>query len=198
MLYSKSNKQPFIIAAIVILLCLVCLAGATLALFTSDPNDGTIGIITTSGDVEIDIIDTAGETLKNKALAFSTPSGYVKDEDVLFEPGAIFYTQGFQIVNKGDVPVNFSLAVSKDESIDMEEFNKAFELWIVKEGDDIKTADRIDEFKVNGLLPGDDSSVYFLVIRMKETAGNEFQEKKYTGIGVTVFAVQGNAYIIEE
>ena len=93
--------------------------------------------------------------------------------------------------------MNFSLAVSKDESIDMEEFNKAFELWIVKEGDDIKTADRIDEFKVNGLLPGKNSSVYFLVIRMKETAGNEFQEKQYTGIGVTVFAVQGNAYIEE-
>ena len=144
-----------------------------------------------------DITATAGETLKNKARAFSTPSGYVKDEDVLFEPGATFYTQGFQILNKGDVPVNFSLAVSKDESIDMEEFNKAFELWIVKEGDDIKTADRIDKFKVNGLLPGDNSPVYFLVIRMKETAGNEFQEKKYTGIGVTVFAVQGNAYIEE-
>jgi hypothetical protein len=30
---------------------------------------------------------------------------------------------------------------------------------------------------------------------MKETVGNEFENKKYTGIGVTVYAVQGNATI---
>jgi hypothetical protein len=32
---------------------------------------------------------------------------------------------------------------------------------------------------------------------MKETAGNEFQKQEYRGIGVTVFAIQGNA-ILEE
>ena len=70
----KSHKQAFIMTALVILLCLVCLTGATLALFTSDPNDGTIGIITTSGDVEIDIVDTSGATLQNRALDFITAS----------------------------------------------------------------------------------------------------------------------------
>ena len=39
------------------------------------------------------------------------------------------------------------------------------------------------------------SETYYLVIRMKETAGNEFQNKTYTGIGITVYAVQGNAPI---
>jgi hypothetical protein len=32
---------------------------------------------------------------------------------------------------------------------------------------------------------------------MKDTAGNEFQGKTYTGIGVTVYAVQGNVTIEE-
>ena len=130
MIRYKTNKQAFIIAALVILLCLVCLTGATLALFTSDPNDGTIGIVTTSGDVEIDIVDTSGVTLQNRALAFMTTSGATDSDDVLFEPGATFYTQGFKIKNTGDIPVNFSLSVSKDDKIDMEEFAKAFELWI--------------------------------------------------------------------
>ena len=196
------KKQPIVMAAIVILLCLTCLMGATLALFTSDPNDGTIGIITTSGDVSIDIVDTAGVTLQNKALGFivtvDNEQHLVQDTDVWFEPGATFYTQSFQVKNLGDIPVNFSLSVSKDESIDIEEFNKAFELWVVKEGDDISTAEKITSFKVNNLLPGDTSDPYFLVIKMKETAGNEFQKKTYSGIGVTVYAVQGNKVLGKE
>ena len=190
----KSHKQAFIMTALVILLCLVCLVGATLALFTSDPNDGTIGIITTSGDVEIDIVDTSGATLQNKALLFMTTSGSMTDsENVLFEPGATFRTQGFQIKNTGDIPVNFSLSVSKDDKIDMEEFDKAFELWIVKEGDDFRGAEKITEFKVNGLPAGESSDTYYLFIKMKESVGNDFGGKTYTGIGVTVYAVQGNA-----
>ena len=192
----KSHKQAFIMTALVILLCLVCLTGATLALFTSDPNDGTIGIITTSGDVEIDIVDTAGATLQNRALDFITASGTPTDSgNVLFEPGATFYTQGFKIKNTGNIPVNFSLSVSKDDKIDMEEFDKAFELWIVKEGDDFQAAEKITNFKVNGLAAGKSSDTYYLFIRMNESVGNEFQGKTYTGIGVTVYAVQGNAQL---
>ena len=194
MLRYKSHKQALIMTALVILLCLVCLTGATLALFTSDPNDGTIGIVTTSGDVEVDIVDTSGATLQNRALDFITASGTpTYSGNVLFEPGAIFYTQGFKIKNTGDIPVNFSLSVSKDDKIDTEEFDKAFELWIVKEGDDLRGAKRITEFKANGLGAGDSSDTYYLLIKMKESVGNEFQGKTYTGIGVTVYAVQGNA-----
>lgn len=193
MLRYKSHKQAFIMTALVILLCLVCLTGATLALFTSDPNDGTIGIVTTSGDVEIDIVDKSGATLQNKALTFMTTSGSIDSEKVYFEPGATFYTQGFRISNKGDIPVNFSLSISKDDKIDMEEFEKAFELWIVKEGDDFRSAEKLTEFKVNGLAAGKESDTYLLFIKMKESVGNEFQGKTYTGIGVTVYAVQGNA-----
>ena len=192
----KSHKQAFIMTALVILLCLVCLTGATLALFTSDPNDGTIGIITTSGDVEIDIVDTSGATLQNRALEFITASGTPTDSgNVLFEPGATFRTQGFQVKNTGDIPVNFRLSVSKDDKIDMEEFDKAFEIWIVRENDeDFKNAERITNFK-GRLEVGESSEKYCLVIKMKETVGNEFQGKTYSGIGVTVYAVQGNATI---
>ena len=188
----KSHKQAFIMTALVILLCLVCLTGATLALFTSNLNDGTIGIVTTSGDVEIDIVDTEGATLQNKALGFITSSA---DKEPLFEPGATFYTQEFQVMNRGDIPVNFSLSVSKDDKIDMEEFDEAFEVWIVRADDeDFKNAERITSFK-GRLEVGESSEKYRLVIKMKESVGNEFQGKTYTGIGVTVYAVQGNAQL---
>ena len=186
----KTNKQTFIIAALVILLCLVCLTGATLALFTSDRNDGTIGIVTTAGAVQIDIVDTSGTSLQDKALAFMTTSGTTDGENILFEPGATFYTQGFKVKNEGNIPVNFSLSVSKDDQIDMEKFDQAFEVWIV-EGGDFAHAERLTSFK-GSLAVGESSQTYYLFIKMKETVGNEFQGKTYTGIGVTVYAVQGN------
>ena len=188
----NSHKQAFIMTALVILLCLACLTGATLALFTGNLNDGTIGIITTSGNVEIDIVDVAGKTLQNSSLAFVTTT-----DEPLFEPGATFYTQEFCVKNNGNIPVNFTLSVSKDDKIDMTEFDKAFELWIVQEGDDLQNAKHITEFKVEGLAPGKTSVNYRLLIKMKETVGNEFQGKTYTGIGVTVYAVQGNVSIKE-
>lgn len=190
----KSSKQTFIIAVLVILICLVCLTGATLALFTSDLNDGTIGIVTTSGDVDVDIVDTSGVTLQDKSLEFITSSSNAQP---IFEPGATFYTQGFLVKNTGDIPVNFNLSVSKDDRIDMEEFDKAFEVWIVKANEpNFANAERITRFK-GRLEVGESSEAYCLIVKMKESVGNEFQGKTYTGIGVTVYAVQGNVDIKE-
>ena len=197
----KSHKQAFIMTALVILLCLVCLTGATLALFTSDPNDGTIGIITTSGDVEVDIVDTAGNTLQNKSLAFITASDQaINSENALFEPGAAFITQSFRIKNTGDVTINFKLSIGKDDVVEiiggkqqpvnLDEFFRTFDIWIVEEG---KEPVKMKEFEVNGLKAKDSSGTYHLLIKMNESVGNEFQGKTYTGIGVTVYAVQGNA-----
>ncbi len=191
----KSNKQAFIIAALVILLCLVCLAGATLALFTSDLNDGTIGIVTTTGDVKIDIVDdVTGETLVGKTLEIQSSA---ERPEIWFEPGATYHTQGFKLENKGDIPVKFSLSVSEDEEIDMTEFHEAFEVWISVDRNDPTVGDPLKNF--TGYLDAKTSSetVYYLFIKMKESAGNEFQGKNYTGIGVTVYAVQANAQIKE-
>jgi hypothetical protein len=192
----KTSKQAFVIAALVILLCLVCLIGATLALFTNDPNDGTIGIITTAGEVKADIVDDSAEqnSLVAKVLEFRTSS---ERKEILFEPGATFFTQGFLIKNVGDVSINFHLTVSEDASIDMEEFHKAFEVWISTSPTNPANAERLTEF-VGHLDAGETSTdTYYLFVKMKESAGNEFQGKSYDGIGIKVFAVQGNANVKE-
>ncbi len=191
----KSHKQAFIMTALVILLCLVCLTGATLALFTSDLDDGTIGIITTSGNVKVDIVDAQTDaTLMGKVLQFQTLSG---DQGVLFEPGATFYTQGFKVKNVGDIPVNFSVYVSEDKDMDMQEFNDNFEVWISTSPTSTADAKKLPDF--TGRLEVGESSecTYYLYIKMRETVSNEFQGKTYTGIGVTVYAVQGNVSIGE-
>ena len=190
----KTSKQALIISILAIMLCFTCLTGATFALFTNDPNDGTIGVVVASGEIDIDIVDTSNVTLQDRALTFITSSS---EEDHIFEPGVTFYTQGFQVKNMGGIPVNFTLSVSKDDRINMEEFEAAFDIWIVRADDEnFANAERLTDFK-GSLNVGESSEIYHLFISMKETAGNEFQGKTYTGIGVTVYAVQGNVSIGE-
>lgn len=210
MLRYKSKKQAILIAALVILLCLVCLTGSTLALFTNDPNDGSIGIITTSGRVDVDLVDTteAHNSLEGEYLEFFTTS---ENQTIYFEPGATFYTQGFQIMNKGNVPINFRLSVSESENFNMKAFLEGFDVWITTDPtttpppgyglDEVSPCGyKLTEFtgrlEKNGDI-GDISGTYYLVVKMKESADNTFQGQTYSGIGVTVFAVQGNVDIEE-
>ena len=193
----KSNTGALVIAVIVILVCLVSITGATLALFTSDESDGKIGINATSGNIDIDIVDPCDKntSLVGEVLNFVTwPTG--TEEEVLFEPGALFYTEGFRVKNKGNIPINFIIYISDQNkgSEASREFAEGFEVWLTKDPNDRSSMIKLQQF--DGSLKGDEySDIYYLVFRMKESAGNKFQDKTYSGIGVTVCAVQGNAHI---
>ena len=194
----KSRKQALLIAALVILLCLVCLAGSTLALFTSDPEDGTIGIVTTAGNIDLDIVDLSGQSLESQTLDFERDG---KPVSALFEPGATFRTEGFRVENKGNISIRFRFYISNDPTTNMEEFNRGFEVWVGTDPDDPSKSVPMTEF--SKLLHPDAVSeqTYYLFVHMKETAGNEFNRKEqaiYSGIGITVYAVQGNADVSTE
>jgi len=188
----KINNKTFIIAAMVILLCLVSITGATFALFTSTTEDGKIGINTTSGSLKVDIIDASDNpsSLVGDVLDFITTSD---KQEILFEPGAMYYTEGFRVKNNGSIPMNFILYISEDESVS-EDFSEAFEVWLTNDPTDKTNMVKLQEFD-GRLEVGQTSDIYYLVFRMKETAGNEFQDRAFTGVGITVCAVQGNGYI---
>ena len=187
---SKVKISKIVMAALIILLCLVFIIGSTLALFTSD--DGKIGINATAGDLEVDIIDDSDtpSSLVGETLSFETDS---PDGEVLFEPGATFYTEGFRVKNVGDIALNFIIYISEDEDVD-DDFIEAFDVWITSDpkaqldNEDILDFDR-------HLKPGETSDVYYLMFHMKEDAGNEYKNRTFTGVGITVCAVQGNVNI---
>ena len=186
------DKKTFIIAAMVILLCLVSLTGATLALFTSETEDGKIGINATSGNVKIDIVDEFDEnvSLVGEVLDFDTPTG---DGLVEFEPGAVYYTEGFRVKNNSSIPVNFIIYISEDETVSAD-FSEAFDVWLTTDPTSRDGMEKIQKFE-GSLGLGETSDVLYLVFRMKESAGNEFQDRTFTGVGITVCAVQGNGYV---
>ena len=188
----KPTKKSFIIATMVILLCLVSITGATFALFTSTTEDGKIGINTTSGSLKVDIIDASDNptSLVGDVLDFITTSD---KQEILFEPGAMYYTEGFRVKNNGSIPMNFILYISEDETVS-EDFSEAFEVWLTNDPTSRSNMVKLQEFN-GGLAVGETSDIYYLVFRMKETAGNEFQNRSFTGVGITVCAVQGNGYI---
>ena len=184
-----NNKSAFIVAGLVILICLISLTGATYALFTSSTKDGTIGVVTTSGLVDVDIVDSNNDTFVGRVLEFKRTGAY--EDGIYFEPGSAFYTEGFYIVNKGNVPINFRVYISNDERLDMDEFEKAFDFYITTDPHSTEGAENLLSF-TGRLEAGDCSGPYFLVVKMKETATNEFSGQLYDSIGITVCAVQGN------
>lgn len=198
----KSNKQAVIIAAMIILLCLMSLVSATMALFTVRIDDGAIGIITTAGYIDVDIVDTTEKqnSLVGQYLQFQT---YAEHKEIIFEPGATYHTQGFKIKNDGDITISFRLSVSdtiktdKDVKIDIEEFYQYFDMWLSTDPNSMDQACDVRQF-VSVLGPESiTEDTYYLFIRMKENVGNTFQDKAYDGIGVTVFAVQSNIDITD-
>lgn len=197
----QNHKRKFYIAAMIVLFCLVSLAGATYAIFTSNIKDGTIGVVATAGNIDVDIVDAANtdRSLIDNVLQFeSNAEGERFDTDsVYFEPGAAFRTHGFKVKNKGEIPIKFRMYISEDAEHDMTAFNEAFEILIAKDPADMSSAVKIMEFeeKIEPYTCGADT--YYLFIKMKETANNDFQNFACSGIGITVYAVQGNI-IIEE
>ena len=193
----QRKRNRFIIAATVIVLCLVSITSATFALFTSDPNDGTIGINSTAGNLEVDIIDDSGNSVSliGQVLDFVNYDDELvsSETEILFEPGALYYTEGFRVVNKGNIRMNFIAYMSTDNKFD-NKFYDAFEVWITSDPSDRSNMEKIKEFE-GSLEPGKQSDTYYLVFRMKESAGNEFQNTTFKGVGITVCAVQGNVKI---
>ena len=189
---SSGYLRVMIRLVLVLVLCLSSVIGVSYALFTNDLRDGTIGINATSGKVDVDLVNEAGVSLVGSVLHLS-PNGKALEE-FRFEPGAVVYTEGFRVVNLGTVTTNIRMYISRDENIDAVKFAQAFEIYITKDPSGSEQSEELTSFE--GSLAVDGSTdLYYLVIRMKDTADNTFQNACYSGIGITVYAVQGNVPI---
>lgn len=167
--------------------CIFSIVLLTLSLFVN-VDDGKIGINVTSGKVRVDIVDTNQESIIGDVIDFVTAD---VREDVFFEPGSTYMTEGFRVKNIGTCPINYRMHISNDKDVDMDKFKEAFEFWITSDPENYEDVEKITSFK--GTLEIDQTSdTFYLIIKMKESAGNEFQDKSYSGIGITVYAVQSD------
>ena len=183
---SSREKKLIIFLFIIIFICLFCMSAMAAVLLFNGGGRDDIGVNITVGKLKVDIIDESNESIVGDALDFVSEDGA---ESLLFAPGYVCYTEGFRVKNDGNLPMSYTLMVSEDEVLDMARFYEAFNVYLTTDPSTIGSAEPIAEHK--GILQvGQVSELYYLVIEMKETAGNEFQEKTYSGIGVTVIASQ--------
>lgn len=149
-------------------------------------DDGDIGVNVTTGKVKIDIINLDGESIVGEVLDFVGDNG---ENDVLFAPGRYYFTEGFKIKNEGNIEVTFKMYITREEGEDMKAFEEAFEFYITTDNKNYDEANKLKEFTGN-LGAGLEGETYYLVVKMKPEAGNDYQGRDFNGIGITVNATQ--------
>ena len=103
----RATKRALLTSVMALAMCVVMLAGTTFAWFTDTASTGVNKI--QAGNLDVDIIGEDGKSLDGKTLSFKN----VNDKtDILWEPGATFFTQGFQIVNKGNLALKYKLGIN--------------------------------------------------------------------------------------
>ena len=182
----KSKKSALLMSFTSLLLCFAMLAGSTFAWFTDTATTGVNKIV--SGKLDVDIVDENNNSLDGKSLSFKNANG---EDDILWEPGATFFTQGFKIVNKGNLALKYKVVVSGTTGD--AKLLEAIKFDVVTEKDKAVAAALTEE---GGLLPNGASApaavntYYYLRGHMNETANNDYQDLSLNGISITVYATQ--------
>ena len=194
----KATKRALLTSVMALVMCVVMLVGTTFAWFTDTASTGVNKIV--AGNLKVDIVDENGDSLDGKTLKFIQATG-VSDgtnnvENVLWEPGATFFTQGFKIANKGNLALKYKVVVSGTTG--------DTGLLKVMKFDVVSAIEKIGhevDFAANpGTLqpsttgtPSVSDTTYYLRGHMDENAGNEYKNMTLTGISVTVYATQLNS-----
>lgn len=183
----KSLKRALLSSAFSLIICVAMLIGTTFAWFTDTASTAVNKI--QAGNLKVDIVDRNGDSLNGKSLSFKDVNGKT---DILWEPGATFFTQGFKIANEGNLALKYKVVVSGitgDTGL-----LKVMKFDVVSAM--TKTGSEVNFTATPGqLLPSATgtpsvSDVYYLRGRMAENAGNEYKNMTLTGISVTVYATQ--------
>ena len=186
---STKTKKALRGSLFALFLCIVLLIGTTFAWFTDTASTGVNKI--QSGNLKVDII---GETSNDHVdeLKF-TKAANAESEQILWEPGCRYLTEGFRIANKGNLALKWKAKVNKGTTAANEgkvDLLDVIDFYVVTKADDgTETAISLDDFTGN-LKKTETSGVYYIKGVMQTTAGNEYQNLTLDGITITVYATQ--------
>ena len=182
----KATKRALLTSVMALVMCVVMLVGTTFAWFTDTASTGVNKIV--AGNLDVDIVDENGDSLDGGTLSFVNKEN---QSNILWEPGATFFTQGFKIVNKGNLALKYKVVVS-GKTGDAKLLN-AIKFDVVTE----KTKEATEALAEEGNLllngasaPEAENVYYYLRGHMKEEAGNEYKNLTLDGISITVYATQ--------
>ncbi len=180
---SKKTRRALLSSVIALALCFSMFVGTTMAWFTDTASSK--GNTIQSGTLDVLLLDSVGDSLEGKTLAFVQKTGDTTEttvESPLWEPGATFITQQFKLKNNGNLHLKYTITVT---GIDGDaKLNEAID-WSVID----PSVTEITEL-TGTLAPGAESVLMNLKGHMKESAGNEYQGLTIKGVAITVTATQ--------
>ena len=182
----KATKRALLTSVMALVMCVVMLVGTTFAWFTDTASTAVNKIV--AGNLDVDIVDESGNSLDGGTLSFVNKEN---QSNILWEPGATFFTQGFKIVNKGNLALKYKVVVSGTTGD--AKLLKAIEFDVVEAK--TKDAAAVSFANESNLLPNATAPAagdvyYYLRGHMKEEAGNEYKNLTLDGISITVYATQ--------
>ena len=196
----KATKRALLTSVMALVMCVVMLVGTTFAWFTDTASTNVNRIV--AGNLDVDIVDATdtSTSLDKGTLQFLRAADGTdeptKVENVLWEPGATFFTQGFKIANKGNLALKYKVVVSGitgDTGL-----LKVMKFDVVSAIE--KTGHEVNFTTTSSTLlpsaagtPSVSDTTYYLRGHMDENAGNEYKNMTLTGISVTVYATQLNS-----
>ena len=192
----KATKRALLTSVMALVMCVVMLVGTTFAWFTDTASTGVNKI--QAGNLKVDIVDESNESLDGKTLKFIQAVNETEKasvDNVLWEPGATFFTQGFRIANKGNLALKYKVVVSGTTGdtglLKVMEFDVVSAM--TKTGSEVNFDTNPGQLLPSATDTPSVSNVYYLRGRMDEDAGNEYKNMTLTGISVTVYATQLNS-----
>ena len=186
---NKSTKRALFTSALALLMCVTMLIGTTFAWFTDTASTAVNKI--QAGNLKVDIIGENDDNHLEK-LNFAKAAS-AEDEELLWEPGCRYLTEGFRIANKGNLALKWKAQVNKGKTADNKgnfDLLDVIDFYLVTkaaDGKDLETP--LDEFTGN-LKKTETSGVYYIKGIMQTTAGNNYQGLTLEGITITVVATQ--------
>ncbi len=178
----KSTKKALFTSAMALVLCLSMLIGTTFAWFTDTDTLAVSNIV--SGTLELEIQDAAGKE-KTTALTFVNANG---SSDILWEPGATFQTESFQLVNTGNLWLKYMVEVTGIQ-VSENKLNEAISFYLV-DAEGNKTLLNQLEMTDLPLEPTTGTGLMYIEGHMDENAGNEYQGLTLSSISIAVYATQ--------
>lgn len=202
---SKNTKRALLTSALSILMCVSMLIGTTFAWFTDTATTNVNKIQAGTLDVALEMwngtewVNAEGETLNFKAADGRT--------DILWEPGCTYELPALRIKNNGNLALKYQVVISGINGD--AQLNEAIDWYYSVEltafggyGWTSLTPDyKLSNFTTDekylypqaiATIARPNESVFKIVGKMKETAGNEYQGLSIDGVSITVVATQYN------
>lgn len=169
-----SAKRALLMSALALVLCVSMLVGSTFAWFTDTASSSVNSIQAGNLNVALEMSEDGGVTWKN--AEGETLTWVDSDGNTLWEPGCTYTLPMLRVVNKGNLKLKYSVAISGINGD--AKLNEAIE-WT-----GLPTAG------ASVLAPQATSEAFTIKGHMKEGVGNEYQGLTIDGIAITVYATQ--------